>query len=413
MDFTICEFLGHVCDDNASSLDWGEEMQVAAHAHLLNRWLDEDAAGDPANAARLVVDVRDHEGPLLAASLLECGILPLLSPDGPMREPFACEPVGIQDAVMAVRQALFRVGPSRRLELLSAALDKAILDWADEAVLVAVTDPATGEVVRDETHVVFAFCSRLIRISVSRVAGRRVDRDPACSFAGHWCAAHAPLLDAGLALAEIRLRAVCAGTILRAPLNLAGHAAFRVGLAEHELPPAPDLIAVRQWWSSTEWCRRYEEEYLEDEYPVPDDPQAQEYDLDEIFPVEEGDPLELGDPAQGLEPTGWIPGEGMKPLTAAGFLAEVEAFAVACREEAAGHEEDELVSFLLDELLHEPVRYVGGPQRRLLVWADAEDDGRFWRTEEGGLERYGEARRVLVVGPSRALYLVFKEEKNC
>ncbi|MEV4113823.1 hypothetical protein [Nonomuraea sp. NPDC049695] len=388
MNFTICRFLGHDCHDNAVSPDWRGEMQVAAHAHLLNRWLDED--GDLAHSRRLMVDVRDLDGPLDAGSLVKCGLFPALAPDGPTREPVSCEPAGVHDAILAVRQAVLAQPPTRRLDVLSAALGWAILDVADEAALVTVADPA-----RDETHAVFSSGSSAIRVSVTGPASPGNGRDPACSFAGHWCEAHAPLPDGDLARAEARLRAVCAGTILRAPLDLAGYAAFRVDLAAHTLPSGLDVTSIRRWWRSTAWSRRYGEEYLEDEFPGPGD--------------RDGGPLELGDPTA----EGWVLGMGPRPLTTTAFLAEVEAFGATCRQEAAGHAAGELVPYLLHELLDEPLWRAGGPQGRLLVWADADAGGRFWRTPGGDLDRYGEARRLLVVGPAEALYVVFKDEKNC
>ncbi|MEW9548363.1 hypothetical protein [Nonomuraea sp. NPDC050783] len=56
-----------------------------------------------------------------------------------------------------------------------------IEDWAEEAVLVTA-----GGGIQDETHVVFSSSSGLMRLSVTRVDDRGFDRDPACSFAGHW-----------------------------------------------------------------------------------------------------------------------------------------------------------------------------------------------------------------------------------
>ncbi|NJP96004.1 hypothetical protein HCN51_42340 [Nonomuraea sp. FMUSA5-5] len=406
MDFTICRFLGHDCHDNLPSLEWRGEMQVAAHAHLLNRWLDEDATASPTHSGRLLVDVRDCGGPLDAGSLVKCGLFPTLSPDGPAREPLSCEPTGVHDAILAVRQAILAHPPTRRLKMLSAALGWAILDVADEAALVTVADAAG-----DETHAVFSSGSRVIRVSVTSPASPGNDRDPACSFAGHWCEARPALHDDDLALAEARLRAVCAGTILRAPLDLDGYAAFRIDLAGHTLPPDPDLASVRRWWRSTAWSRRYGEEYFEDEFPWPDDPQAQEFVPDDD--ADPWDPLDLGDPAASDAADGWMLGMGPRSLSTPALLAEVEAFSATCRRESAGHAAGELVPYLLHELIDEPLWRVSGPQGRLLVWADADEGGRFWRTADGDLDRYGEARRLLVVGPREALYVVFKDEKNC
>ncbi|MGW7482139.1 hypothetical protein ACWGH8_26495 [Nonomuraea muscovyensis] len=109
----------------------------------------------------------------------------------------------------------------------------------------------------------------------------------------------------------------------------------------------------------------------------------------------------------------WEPGGGLRPLDTAEFLTEVEAFRAACLEEAAGNESGELVPHLLDELLDGPIRRVGGLERRLRVWADADADGRLWRDPFGGIDQYDHARRLLVLGPNEAMYIVFKGEKNC
>ncbi|MDF2709601.1 MAG: hypothetical protein K0R62_5253 [Nonomuraea muscovyensis] len=292
MDFTISEFLGHACEDGGDSPTWHAEIQVAACAHLLNQWLEEDAPEHEACDARLLVDLREttnRPAESGIASLLNSGVLPALSPDGPTREPLSCEPIPVSEAATAIERALSGTPTSRRVGLMSAALRASLQDWAEEAVLVTASDPAGGGVV-DETHVVFSFFSSLVRVSVVRMDDRGIGRDPACLSAGHWC---------------------------------------------------------------------------------------------------DGDPH------------------------TAEFLTEVEAFRAACLEEAAGNESGELVPHLLDELLDGPIRRVGGPERRLRVWADADADGRLRRDPFGGIDQYDHAPRLLVLGPDEAMYIVFKGEKNC
>ncbi|MFB9525995.1 hypothetical protein [Nonomuraea roseola] len=390
-------------------------MQVAACAHLLNQWLEEDAPEHEARDARLLVDLRertDHPAVLGITSLLNSGVFPALSPDGPTREPLSCVPIPVSEAATAIERALFGTPASRRVGLMYAALRALIHDWAEEAVLVTVTDPAGGGV-PDETHVVFTFFSRLIRVSVARVGDRGIGHDPACSFAGHWCESDPRLERESHALAEARLRAICAGAALRAPLDLYGYASFKVGWMQHELPSSADMGAVREWWSSTAWSQRYVNDYLLDELSVPDDPQAQDDDPDDrVDAIKEPHPLELGDPANDHAWWGGTVGGGLQSLETMEFLTEVEAFRAACLEEATGNESSELVSHLLDELLDGPIRRMGGPERRLRVWADADEDGRFWRDVSDGIFRCGHGRRLLILGPDEAMYIVFKEEQN-
>ncbi|MCX4586295.1 hypothetical protein [Streptomyces sp. NBC_01481] len=59
----------------------------------------------------------------------------------------------------------------------------------------------------------------------------------------------------------------------------------------------------------------------------------------------------------------------------------------------------------LDELLARPLERIGGPERRMV--ADADDIGAFWRSVDGTIDIYDDARRLLVVGESEALYIVF------
>ncbi|MGW2218207.1 hypothetical protein ACWCSD_24775 [Nonomuraea sp. NPDC001684] len=158
------------------------------------------------------------------------------------------------------------------------------------------------------------------------------------------------------------------------------------------------MDAIRTWWRSSAWSRRYLEDYLLDELPVPDDPQAYFEDPDNL--TEERDPLELGDPDNGRAWWGGEVGAGLQPLDTTEFFRELQSFRAACLQEAVGTEAAELVPHLLNELLDRPIRRVGGPERRLRVWADADEDGRFWRDATDEVYRYGHGRRLLILGPA-------------
>ncbi|MED7932068.1 hypothetical protein SMD20_48170 [Nonomuraea sp. LP-02] len=412
MDFTICQFLGHTCEDGRDSPIWHAQMQVAACAHLLNEWLQEDTPDKEAVGIRLLVDVREvtqaPAGPE-TASLVNAGVFPALSPYGPVREPLSCEPIPLPGVATAVERALLGTPASRRVELMSAALRASIEDWAEEAALVRVADPAGGDV-QGETHVVLLSSSSLMRLSVVRVDDRGLDRDPACSFAGHWCDSGARPGEGSHALTEARLRPICAGTALHAPLDLFGYGPFKIEWVRHGLPSSAGVDAIRTWWRSSAWSRRYLEDYLLDELPVPDDPQAYFDDPDNL--TEQPDPLELGDPDTGRAWWGGEVGAGLQPLDTTEFFRELQSFRAACLQEAVGTEAAELVPYLLNELLDRPIRRVGGPERRLRVWADADEDGRFWRDATDEVYRYGHGRRLLILGPEEAMYIVFKDEQN-
>ncbi|MGO4753310.1 hypothetical protein AB4212_32680, partial [Streptomyces sp. 2MCAF27] len=117
-----------------------------------------------------------------------------------------------------------------------------------------------------------------------------------------------------------------------------------------------------------------------------------------------------GEPATSL----WMLGDRLHSLDTAAFLTEVEAFRRACRHQCRETSDTsaELVDALLDELLARPLERVGGPERRMLVWADADGDGGFWRADGHSIDVYEDARRLLVVGPHEALYMIFNGDSG-
>lgn len=354
---------------------------------------------------------------------MKSGLFAVIDPEsGMQREPSDCRPVAVAEAAAVVERALLASGdaPSPRVALLAANLRETIVSEGQEAALVTVVDPATGSVAEDETHVVLSWkswSSAVIRISVVPRPGSSEPLDPACSFAA--CSNGVQVTPEEHRLAEDRLRAICAGTVLAALLECEGRAAFQVGWQPHGIDPGHhgDLAAVRAWWETTTWHNQYEDDHIDVYYDYgsgdwegrhahlfPDPEQLDEDDGD--VPAQHC--LVLGDPA---EPTteDWTLGDEMRPLDTVAFLAEIEAFRQACRDQTTA---GELSDFLLDELLARPLARIGGPERRMVVWADADGDadGAFWRTSEGTIDPDDDARRLLVVGPSEALYIVFRGE---
>jgi len=141
---------------------------------------------------------------------------------------------------------------------------------------------------------------------------------------------------------------------------------------------------VRTWWETTSWYEQYDEDYIEVYYDygsgawegrhsyLAPDPEELDDEVDESR-----EHLALGDPAD--PPTGFVQvGDGMRPLDTATFLTEIETFRHACLDRTAA---GELVDFLLDELLARPLERIGGPKDRMVVWADADETGEFWRTD--------------------------------
>jgi hypothetical protein len=414
------EFLGHSesCDQEAEvfGLEWDEYADVAVRVHLLDRWLYEDSPGAPAILTDLRTDQQDAG--LTPEALTKNGLFRVIAPESQMRrEPRDCRLLTVPEAASIVERALLDWGgtPSRRVVLLAADLRETIISEGQEAVLVTVVDPVTNTVMEDETHVVvsgMAWAAPAIRISVVPRPEGGEPLDPACSFAA--CLSGVRLTPEEHRLAEARLRAICAGTALAALLECDGRAAFKVGWQAHGIDPGHhcDLATVRAWWESTTWHEQYDDDYIGVYYDygagawcgshthlIPDQEQLDELD-DHPQPH-----LVLGDPAE--PSTGiWTIGDGMRPLDTTTFLAEIEALRHAGRDQTTA---GQLVDFLLDELLAQPLERVGGPEHRMAVWADADGTGEFWRTDEE-IDVYDDARRLLVVGPSEALYIVFRGE---
>ncbi|MGV9351003.1 hypothetical protein ACWDSD_41040 [Streptomyces spiralis] len=416
-------FLGHSdsCDQEAEvlGLDWDEYADVAVRVQLLDRWLYEDSPDAPAILTDLRTDQQDTG--VTPEALTKNGLFRVIAPQSRMRrEPRDYRVLTVPEAASIVERALLDWGgtPSQRVVLLAADLRETIISEGQEAVLVTVADPVTNTVMEDETHVVvsgMAWAAPVIRISVvPRPEGGEL-LDPACSFAA--CSSGVRLTPEEHGLAEARLRAICAGTVLAALLECDGRAAFKVGWQAHGIDPGHhcDLVTVRAWWETTAWHDQYYDDHIDVYYdygagdwggrhahlfPGPEQ-------LDDEF---DGDApgqhcLVLGDPA---EPTTdiWVVGDGMRPLDTTTFLAEIEALRRAGRDQTTA---GQLVDFLLDELLTRPLERVGGPEHRMVVWADADGTGTFWRTDEE-IDVYDDARRLLVVGPSEALYIVFRGE---
>jgi hypothetical protein len=204
---------------------------------------------------------------------------------------------------------------------------------------------------------------------------------------------------------------------LAALLECDGRAAFKVGWQPHGIDPGHhgDLATIRAWWETTMWHDQYVYDHIDvySDYGAGDwggrhthlfpDPEQLDDEFDGEVPGQHC--LVLGDPAE--PSTGiWMVHDGMRPLDTTTLLAEIEALRHAGRDQTTA---GQLVDFLLDELLARPLERVGGPEHRMVVWADADGTGEFWRTDEE-IDVYDDARRLLVVGPSEALYIVFKGE---
>ncbi|QKW09236.1 hypothetical protein HUT18_25490 [Streptomyces sp. NA04227] len=449
------EFLGHEehggkdTEQGAEGLldlDWDEHADVAVRVHLLDRWLREDDPAAPTVLTRLCTDQKDTS--LTPDTLTRCGLFPLTAPGGgARREVRECRPVTVPEAAALLEQALLEqtfleqvlldqtsleeapseqalpardLTPSHRVALLAADLRETLVSTGQEAAVVTVADPVTGEVVAGETHVVVsttAWSTPLVRISVMPRTEEGAPVNPACSLAA--CADGVRLAPGAYPLAERRVRAVCAGTVLASLLECDGRGAFRVGWQPHGLAPGRhlDLASVRAWWATTTWYERYDEDHIDLQYdygagdwlgrhsflaPTPEELDDESGDLGDQGMKH----LALGDPATEQENGVWMIGEGLRPLQPAALLDELDAFAAACAQQAGAGAE--LVEHLLAELLFGPVASVGGPERRLSVWADSDDNGAFWRAEDGTIDIDDDARRLLVVGPEQALYLVFR-----
>ncbi|GAB2599728.1 hypothetical protein GCM10027168_35980 [Streptomyces capparidis] len=422
--YAVEEFVGHSerCDQQSEGLlddGWDEFVDIPVRVHLLDRWLGEDGPAGSGVLAAARTTGQDVE--LTPEALPGSGLFGAVDSAGRVRrEPRACRTVPVAEAASAVERALRAGGgtPSRRVALLAADL-RAVLDAEGrEAALVTVADPATGAVAEDETHVVLSWNGGLVRVSVVPRPGGGEPIDPACSFAG--CPDGARIAPEEHGLTEARGRAVCAGTVLAALLGCDGRAAFSVGWRPHGIDPGhPDrLTAVRAWWESTPWHDQYPDDHMDVYYdygagdwlgrhrhlaPTPE--QIADEDGDD-YPGR--DCLVLADPAE-PRAEGWFAvGDPMLPLDGGTLLAQVEAFRAACREQAAAP--GELVDPLIDELLAGPLERVGGPERRMLAWADAVGTGAFWHDADGTVDVHEDARRLLVVGEREALYLVFRGE---
>ncbi|CAM3238460.1 hypothetical protein [Stackebrandtia soli] len=405
LGFDICELLEHDCAETPEphTAEWDASIEIPAHVHLLDRWWRDDS---PKPTIRILADLRD--GPDSTSRLETAGLFPELDPSGhPRRRAVDGRKESPERAAEIVTRTLRANGiPSRRTELLMASLASAIVDWADDATLVRVVDPESGTIVEQETHVVLGFGRDLIRMSVLGAHHVADDdgRDPACSFAGHWCRPPHRSDPVDLAGAEVRLRALCAGTVLKGPLDLDGPAAFKVGWSRHGMPSGADITKLRRWWNGTAWMQNHPRDYLDEELAILDDPQA--VDLDEWDSFDElQERLELGDP----DDDSVVHADGLRPMDSAAFTREIRAFGAACVERAPD-DQRELTGFLLDELLHRPLERVGGADGRLSAWADHDGDARFWRDGDGDVNCHDDARRVLVVGPDEAVYFVFKSE---
>ncbi|GAA3861521.1 hypothetical protein [Streptomyces sedi] len=448
--YSVDDFLVHSehCAQKAEDLldlDWDEHWDIAVRVYLLDRWLREDDSGRLAVSTALRVDQEDVG--LETDDLEDSGLFRGGASDGaPWRIPRGCRSVPVAVAASTVGRAVLAGGeaPSSRVALLAENLRETIAAVAEEAVLVTVEDPATGALASGETHVVLRgtlWATPAIRVSViprvssvSRIPGEphtagsgegrgEGGLDPACVLVG--CALGARLAPEEHRLAEGRTRAVCAGTVLAALQECDGRAAFKVDWRPHGIEPGrhDDPVAVRAWWEKTTWRERYTEDHVEIYYDYGAGdwigkhthlaPTAEELAALDGEHAEEAEDdwlgariLDLGEP--GETPVGsWILGEPMSFLGPHAFSAEVEALR---RTLAAGLRDGELSAALLEELLIRPVARVGGSQHQVAVWADADEDGAFWPTFDGGLDRYEDARRLLVVGPTEALYIVFRGE---
>ncbi|MGW3562986.1 hypothetical protein ACWDSL_03625 [Streptomyces sp. NPDC000941] len=420
---TIEQFLDHPEHDaqkeNLLAEDWNGQLDVAVRVHLLDRWLSEDAP-DALMVPMVLTDIRPEPNePWMTRpdAIVKTGLFPAVA---------HTSAIAVAEAAAAVERALLAGGsaPSRRVELLIADLRELILSQGREAVLVTV--------VPDETHVVLAWETEYdaaLRISVvprreqeQEREGRGEPRHAACSFAA--CPDGVRVAPEEHDAAETKVRSLCAGTVLAALLKCDGRAAFSVGRRPHGLDPeqAADLDEVRDWWESTSWCEEYDDTYLGVYYDygagawfgpahlIPTQEQLDSEDPD-------GYPAQycttLGAPGESATSL-WMLGDRLHSLDTAAFLTEVEAFRRACRHQCreTSDASGPLVDALLDELLARPLERVGGPERRMLVWADADGDGGFWRADGHSIDVYEDARRLLVVGPHEALYMIFNGDSG-
>ncbi|MFC4012952.1 hypothetical protein ACFOY2_37390 [Nonomuraea purpurea] len=414
MSYEVEEFLEHSdhCAEPGEGLldeDWDEQVDIAVRVHLLDRWLREDSPDAPSVFADLRIAELDPD------ALLESGLFQVIAPGSDLeREPREYHALTAAEAAATVEQAVLAAGgpPSPRVALLADDLRTIIAEQAGEAALVTAVDPATGAVADGETHVVLAWgaLSAVIRISV--LPHHPDDAlDPVCAFA--MCPDGVTLDPVERRRSAARLRAVCAGTVLAFHLECDGRAAFRVGWRPHDIDSG-DFAAVRAWWETTGWHEQYEEDYVDVYYDygagdwgghhshmMPPATQMADEDDDPFK-----DSLVLGDPAAPVDSI-WLLGGQLNHLSREVFEAELEALRQACRAQAMA---GELADHLLNELLTVPLGLVAGQEDRLAVWADADDGGAFWRGGGDTIDLYGEARRLLVVGPREALYIVFKGE---
>ncbi|MEU5641728.1 hypothetical protein [Streptomyces milbemycinicus] len=439
---TIEQFLDHpehdapegdAAEGDLLAEDWNEQLDVAVRVHLLDRWLSEDAPDAP----MVLTDIRPEPNEpwmMRPDALVKTGLFPAVEhTSGTRRDPHACRAIAVAEAASAVERALLAGGsaPSRRVERLIADLRELILSQGREAVLVTVVDPVTGAVVPDETHVVLAWETEYdaaLRISVvprREREGRGEPRHAACSFAACPDGVRVPPEEHGVA--EAKVRALCAGTVLAALLKCDGRAAFSVGWRPHGLDPeqAADLDEVREWWENTSWCEEYDDTFLGVYYDygagawfgpphlIPTQEQIDNIDSEGRDDYPARDCTTLGAPGESATSL-WMLGDQLHSLHTAAFLTEVEAFRRACRHQCRETSDvsGPLVDALLDELLARPLERVGGPERRMLIWADADEDGGFWRTDDHSIDVYEDARRLLVVGPHEALYMIFNGDSG-
>ncbi|MEU9119421.1 hypothetical protein AB0C96_06100 [Streptomyces sp. NPDC048506] len=458
IDFTLCRFLDHGCSadglggvtgvgtagggsphtDAAVPL-WNDDVSVAVRAYLLECWLREDGTRDRAAAAiRVGHGKLPRGGELNLATIVEAGLYP--NYDGGMgkaRLPMRCTPTGAEEAGELVLRALLPEGTvaSRRTALLAQDLGEKFAEFED-AVVAETVDIADGEFITDEVHVVFRDTSRdalLLRVTVLPGGPEPAHpgaglTDPACGFAGHDCRCGRRLTPEQHRLAELRLRAICAGAVLQEFLDLLDPGAFRVGWTRHDLPlttgpeggiadgpvAEANTAHVRDWWEKTAWAQQYLDEALDGGYDYGsgewygsaahlNDVPAHELES----AAENGDDalrehIDLSDPSDSPHPHY----DGMVWVTVPGLREKLGEFAEGCRGLAHDAARD-LVDPLLGELLWRPLARVAGPARSALAWADRYDDeGRIWCYEDTGeTVLAGEAERILVVGPDEALYI--------
>lgn len=429
--YGVSAFLGHEgpATQEAGShpvREWDNRMAVPARAHLLDRWLADDTARPPA----LHTDRRhgDAADGLNVPVLVAHGLFPLIDPARRLnREPLASRSVPVEEVAGLVHSAVLssveRMSP--RVKLMLEELNEAIVDSDPaEAALVTVVDPDTGEAVDGEVHAVLSFGDELIRVSVVAPGADqvRVAADPACSFAGHWCDRGHPLAPDEHDMAEARLRAVCAGTVLQALLGCEGHAAFKVGWTRHGLSPGARgenaLDSVRTWWGETPWNHEYVDDLFThyDSHADGQNTPVSDEEFDELSDTAawvEKECVSLGGPTASSRSGPWTLNDGMHLLQIAGFSEEVAHLRTAAHDtavSAVGAARAALAPELLDELVSAPIERIGGAEGHLMLWADADTDGRFWRSPDGEVDVYDDPRRLLAVGATEALYLRFQGE---